>query len=53
MTFNEIVNMIRVAEENSTQVMDIISGLRKPIEDIPRCRSRAENMHETVNEFKI
>ncbi len=33
-SFNEIVSMIRVAEENSMQVMEIISGLRKPIEDI-------------------
>ena len=91
-SFNEIVNMIRVAEENSTQVMDIISGLRKPIEDIVSRSGKisemsievakkmeaisvataeqaesiveisedsdvmtnmAENMHETVNEFKI
>ena len=33
-SFNEIVNMIRIAEENSTQVMQTISNLRKPIEDI-------------------
>ena len=33
-SFNEIVNMIKVAEENSIQVMEIINGLRRPIEDI-------------------
>lgn len=33
-SFNEIVNMIRTAEENSQQVMDAISHLSEPIADI-------------------
>ena len=91
-SFNEIVNMIRIAEENSTQVMTTIGNLRKPIEDIVKRSGRiaemsvesakkmeaisiataeqaeniveiaedsgslanlADNMRNTVNEFKI
>ena len=47
-SFNEIVNMIRVAEENSTQVMNIISGLRKPIEDIVSRSGRISEMSVEV-----
>ncbi len=43
-SFNEIVNMIKVAAENSTQVMNIISGLRKPIEDIVSRSGRISEM---------
>ena len=43
-SFNEIVNMIKIAEENSTQVMETISGLRKPIEDIVKRSSKIASM---------
>ena len=47
-SFNEIVSMIRVAAENSTQVMNIISGLRKPIEDIVSRSGRISEMSVEV-----
>ena len=43
-SFNEIVSMIKIAEENSTQVMETISGLRKPIEDIVKRSSKIASM---------
>ncbi|MBQ9478230.1 MAG: methyl-accepting chemotaxis protein, partial [Selenomonadaceae bacterium] len=47
-SFNEIVNMIKVAEENSMQVMDTVSGLRKPIEDIVARSGRIASMSKEV-----
>ena len=42
-SFNEIVTMIKTAEVNSTEVMNTIGDLRKPIEDIV---SRARKISE-------
>ena len=43
-SFNEIVNMIKVAEENSQQVMNLIGSMRAPIEDIVNRTERISNM---------
>ena len=47
-SFHEIVSMIQQADENSQQVMLIISKLREPIEDIV---SRTEKISEMSNEL--
>ena len=47
-SFNEIVNMIKAAEENSMQVMDTVSGLRKPIEDIVARSGKIASMSKEV-----
>ena len=43
-SFNEIVNMIKIAEENSQQVMQIIGNMRAPIEDIVERTEKISNM---------
>ena len=43
-SFSEIVNMIKVAEENSEQVMNLIGSMRAPIEDIVNRTERISNM---------
>ena len=43
-SFNEILNMIKVAEENSQQVMDLIGNMRAPIEDIVNRTEKISNM---------
>lgn len=47
-SFTEIVNMIRIAEENSRQVMTLIENMRAPIEDIV---SRTEKISGTSVEI--
>lgn len=49
-SFNEIVDMIKVAADNSTQVMNIISGLHKPIEDIVERSGKIASMSIKVNQ---
>ena len=43
-SFNEIVNMIKIAEENSQQVMNLIGNMRTPIEDIVSRTEKLSNM---------
>ena len=43
-SFHEIVNMIRIAEENSSKVMTTINSLRKPIADIVNRTSKTASM---------
>ncbi len=43
-SFNEILNMIKQAEENSQQVMTIISSFREPIADIVNRAEKISNM---------
>ncbi len=43
-SFSEIVNMIKVAEENSQQVMNLIGSMRAPIEDIVNRTEKISNM---------
>lgn len=47
-SFHEIVSMIQQADENSQQIMLIISGLREPIEDIV---NRTEKISAMSNEL--
>ena len=43
-SFSEIVNMIKIAEENSEQVMKLIGSMRAPIEDIVQRTEKISNM---------
>ena len=43
-SFSEIVNMIKIAAENSQQVMDLIGNMRAPIEDIVNRTEKISNM---------
>lgn len=43
-SFGEIVNMIKIAEENSQQVMDLIGSMRAPIKDIVNRTEKISNM---------
>ena len=43
-SFSEIVNMIKIAEENSRQVMNLIGNMRAPIEDIVNRTEKISNM---------
>ena len=43
-SFSEIVNMIKIAEENSQQVMNLIGNMRAPIEDIVNRTEKISNM---------
>ena len=52
-SFNEIVNMIKIAEENSTKVMEIINSLRSPIVDIVNRTSKTASMSvEVANQME-
>ncbi|MBQ7704267.1 MAG: methyl-accepting chemotaxis protein [Selenomonadaceae bacterium] len=43
-SFSEIVTMIKIAEENSQQVMNLIGSMREPIADIVNRTERISNM---------
>ena len=49
-SFSEIVNMIKIAEENSQQVMDLIGSMRAPIEDIVNRTEKISNMSVEIAE---
>ncbi len=49
-SFSEIVNMIKIAEENSQQVMNLIGNMRAPIEDIVNRTGKISNMSVEVAE---
>ena len=49
-SFSEIVNMIKIAEENSQQVMNLIGNMRAPIEDIVSRTEKISNMSVEVAE---
>ncbi|MBR1730623.1 MAG: methyl-accepting chemotaxis protein [Selenomonadaceae bacterium] len=48
-SFHEIVNMIQVAEENSTQVMQIINSLQEPIDDIVNRTEKIAKMSDEIS----
>ena len=49
-SFNEILNMIKQAEENSQQVMQIISSFREPISDIVNRTEKISNMSVEIEQ---
>lgn len=49
-TFHEIVSMIQQADENSQQIMLIISSLRDPIEDIVNRTEKISNMSQELSD---
>ena len=52
-SFNEIVKMIQVAEENSTKVMETINSLKNPIVDIVNRTSKIASMSvEVANQME-
>ena len=47
-SFSEIVNMIKIAEENSRKVMELVGNMRAPIEDIVERTEKISNMSVEV-----